>query len=147
VVMTVLPGCDEPVDTSVLFLLVRDRISDPRLTPASLGVALRLRGAGLTLRAVARGLQIHVATLCRWQKRCPELRAALDRAAERAGQRRRHPPKPRPSVRWRKDCPLCRARVAVRKKGGVPFWRCGRWPVCAWASWRPRAPRDCPRCG
>jgi hypothetical protein len=27
------------------------------------------------------------------------------------------------------------------------FWRCGRWPLCSWASWRPRAPRNCKRCG
>jgi PAS domain S-box-containing protein len=26
--------------------------------------------------------------------------------------------------------------------------RCGRrWPLCPWASWRPRAPRNCPACG
>ena len=54
----------------------------------------------------------------------------------------------RPHVCWRRDCPLCRARVVVRTaRGGARFWRCGRWPLCPWASWRPRAPRNCRRCG
>jgi hypothetical protein len=37
--------------------------------------------------------------------------------------------------------------VVVRKKGTVPFWCCARRSACGWMSWRPRAPRDCPRCG
>jgi hypothetical protein len=108
---------------------------------------LRMRRAGLTLRQAADVAGVHVATVCRWQARDPELRQALADAAREA--RVRRPPQgPRPHVRWRQDCPLCKARVVVRTAPGkVRFWRCGRWPLCGWASWRPRAPRNCKRCG
>ena len=135
------------MNPSLLLALVRRRVNDPRLNRDSLKTALHCRTAGLTLRVVACMMGVHVATLCRWQKRSPELHAAFDRAAEQARECRRRAPRPRPAVYWRKDCPLCRARVVVRKMGAAPFWRCGRWPLCEWASWRPRAPRDCPRCG
>jgi hypothetical protein len=103
---------------------------------------LRARLHGATLRLAAALAGVHVSTVCRWQARNPELRQALAEAA------RRPPPDPRPRVRWRKDCPLCRARVVVRTaRGGARFWRCGRWPLCSWASWRQRAPRNCSRCG
>jgi hypothetical protein len=113
---------------------------------AILTTILRWRRTGASLRNAAEAGGIHVATLCRWQHKAPELRDALAEAAHEG--RKRHTPVEfvRPSVRWRKDCPLCRARVVVRKKGSVPFWRCGRYPLCPWSSWRPRAPRDCPRC-
>jgi hypothetical protein len=43
---------------------------------------------------------------------------------------------------------LCKAKVVVRTaRGKAHFWRCGRWPECPWASWRPRASRDYRRCG
>jgi hypothetical protein len=43
----------------------------------------------------------------------------------------RKPPEPRPRVRWRRDCPLCKARVVVRSAGGkTSFWRCKCW-LCA----------------
>ena len=108
---------------------------------------LRARRAGLTLRLAAAAAGVHVATVCRWQARDPELRQALAEAAREA--RRRRPAKgPRPLVRWRRNCPQCKARVVVRTAPGkVRFWRCGRWPLCRWASWRPRAPRNCKRCG
>ena len=77
------------MNPSLLLELVRRQVNDPRLDVASLGTALRARAAGLTLRVVARLLGVHVATLCRWQERSPELRAALDRAAEEARERRR----------------------------------------------------------
>src|SRR4051812_46289837 len=99
------------MELSALSLLARRVFDDPRLEPARLGAALRGRAAGLPLRAVAGLLGVHVATLCRWQKRCPELRAALAEAAGQAGSRRRCFAEPRPAVRWRKDCPECRARV------------------------------------
>ncbi|WP_143393157.1 hypothetical protein [Fimbriiglobus ruber] len=54
----------------------------------------------------------------------------------------------RPQIRRRKDCPTGRAKVVVRKTpAGVAFWRCGRWPLCPWASWRPRHPRNSKTCG
>jgi hypothetical protein len=108
---------------------------------------LNARGSGATLRNAAALAGVHVATVCRWQARDPDLREALAEAAREGREWRRRPPAPRPWVRWRKDCPVCRARVVVRTaKGKARFWRCGRWPLCPWLSWRPRAPRNCPRC-
>lgn len=110
-------------------------------------VLLKARRAGATLRQAAAAAGIHVATVCRWQARDQELRQSL---AEAAGESRRRRIRrgPRPHVPWRKDCPLCQARVVVRTAPGkLPFWRCGRWPLCSWASWRPRAPRNCKKCG
>jgi hypothetical protein len=108
---------------------------------------LRARRAGNSLRWSATLAGIHVSTVCRWQARDPALRQALAEAAREArlegGEK-----EPRPHVAWRRDCPLCKAKVVVRTtRGGRRFWRCGRWPECAWASWRPRAPRNCRRCG
>jgi hypothetical protein len=117
-----------------------------RAIKASLATILWWRRTGASLRNAAEAGGVHVATLCRWQQKVPELRAALAEAAGEGRKRHLRVEYLRPSVRWRKDCPLCRARVVVRKKGSVPFWRCGRYPLCQWASWRPRAPRDCPRC-
>ncbi|HEY7309549.1 MAG TPA: hypothetical protein VH643_09340 [Gemmataceae bacterium] len=106
---------------------------------------LRARRTGATLRDAAAAAGVHVATVCRWQNRDPTLRKALRQAADEA---RPEFDDPRPSVRWRRDCPLCKAKVVVRSaKGKARFWRCGRWPECPWASWRPRASRNCKRCG
>jgi hypothetical protein len=109
---------------------------------------LHAREAGATLRAAAAAAGVHVATVCRWQRRDAGLRS-LFKEARRQGRECRHPrPERRPSVPWRRDCPECRAKVVVRTaRGGRRFWRCGRWPLCPWASWRPRAPRNCRRCG
>ncbi len=108
---------------------------------------LDARRSGLPLRLAARVAGVHVATVCRWQARDPELRQRLAEAA-REGRVRRSAPGLSGPVRWRRDCPLCKARVVVRTGlGKVRFWRCGRWPLCPWASWRPRAPRNCKRCG
>ncbi|WP_088256086.1 helix-turn-helix domain-containing protein [Fimbriiglobus ruber] len=106
------------------------------------------RRAGLTLRETADRAGVHVATVCRWQARDPtfahDMREAADKARVEVWESR---PTARPRVPWRKDCPVCRAKVVVRKTAaGVPFWRCGR-TVCRWASWRPRHPRNCRRCG
>jgi anti-sigma factor RsiW len=113
-------------------------------TKTDIETLLQARRDGFTLREAAEEVGVHVATVCRWQHLDPELRQALAEAATEG----RPPPEPRPWVRWRKDCPLCRARVVVRTaRGGCRFWRCGRWPLCSWASWRPRASRNCKRCG
>jgi hypothetical protein len=109
---------------------------------------LNARRAGATLRDAAATAGVHVATVCRWQKRDPAFKAALDGAAREAGFARESKDQPRPRVRWHRDCPVCKTRVVVRTaKGGLRFWRCARWPACAWSSWRPRAPRTCRRCG
>ena len=127
----------------------RRRLMKPsRDRSEQVSVLIRERSAGMDLRIAAAIAGIHVATVCRWQRRDPELREALEDAA-REGWHVRHPPKePRPHVRWRRDCPVCKARVVVRTTAKRRrFWRCGRWPLCPWSSWRPRAPRNCKRCG
>jgi hypothetical protein len=89
-----------------------------------------------------------VATVCRWQRKDPSLKNALKESAHDAWMAVAPEYELRPSVRWHRDCPLCKARVVIRTtRGGLRFWRCGRWPECPWASWRPRAPRNCRRCG
>jgi hypothetical protein len=126
---------------------MHDRFEDR----ATLNHLVQLREAGYTLRRCAASAGVHVATLCRWQARVPDFHQRM-REAKRLS-RRVHEELSlqsdnRPKVRWRRDCPLCQARVAVRSASPyVRFWRCGRWPLCPWASWRPRAPRDCKRCG
>jgi hypothetical protein len=114
-------------------------------SPDAVQTLLKARRAGNTLRWSAVLAGVHVATVCRWQARDPALRKALADAAREAKDRRKA--EPRPQVRWRRDCPLCKAKVVVRTARGRRFWRCGRWPECPWASWRPRAPRNCRRCG
>jgi hypothetical protein len=110
---------------------------------------LKARRGGATLRQAAAAAGVHVATVCRWQARDPELWERMQNVHRKYRQLellRDHGPRPR--VRWHRDCPLCKARVVVRTAPGrLKFWRCDRWPQCLWASWRPRAPRDCTRCG
>jgi hypothetical protein len=103
--------------------------------------------AGCTLPMAAARAGVHVATVCRWQAADPALRELFAKARRQARDRLRPTPEQRPHVRWRRDCPLCRAKVVVRTARGRRFWRCGRWPLCEWASWRPRAPRNCRHCG
>ncbi len=115
---------------------------------AAVQALVKARGLGLNLRAAAARAGVHVATVCRWQSKDDAFRQALAEAGEVGRPRWRSCPESRPHVRWRRDCPLCKARVAVRTaKGKARFWRCGRWPLCPWASWRPRAPRNCRKCG
>ena len=111
---------------------------------------LAARGAGATFRQAAAAGGVHVATVCRWAARCPRLASALA-DAETSARRRRFAGTParRPSVPWHPACPECGADAEVRAAWGhgFRFWRCGRWPYCPWASWRPRHPKDCPACG
>jgi hypothetical protein len=119
------------------------------------------REEGATLRQAAAAAGVHVATVCRWARCCPLLDRSLAFAA-RVARRRRFAsmPRRRPSVPWHPACPCCGAAVVVRTciedwarkrcRGGywpLQFWRCGRWPDCPWANWRPRYPEDCPACG
>lgn len=107
---------------------------------------LSFRRVGCTLRTAAAVAGIHVATLYRWQAADPKFRQALRDAAQARDSSDEEEGRPR--VPWRRDCPVCRARVVVRAAPGrLRFWRCGRWPLCRWASWRPRASRNCRRCG
>lgn len=91
------------------------------------GRIVNARRNGATLRAAAAAGGIHVATLCRWAAREPVLADLLEDArrhfrrwhlvAGKAEHRR---------VRWRADCPRCKARVVVRcARGRACFWRCG----------------------
>jgi ribosomal protein S27AE len=110
---------------------------------------IRARRSGRPLRDACERAGVHVSTACRWQNADPDFALeplnAADRAAEEWYEIRLV--SDRPPVRWRRDCPVCRARVVVRTaRGRARFWRCGRWPLCAWASWRPRSLRNCPKC-
>ena len=120
---------------------LRDRwVAVCRITDA------RFKGASLRQAAAAAG--VHVATVCRWQALSPRFRWMLQEAERFASGVKHQERKPKPHVPWRRDCPLCRFQVEVRTANGkVPFWRCGMWPLCPWASWRPRAPEDCSACG
>jgi NAD(P)-dependent dehydrogenase (short-subunit alcohol dehydrogenase family) len=71
-------------------------------------IAARRRGASLVEAAAAAG--VHVATLCRWQAKDPELQEALDDAKEKAPLKGPMPG-PKPQVPWHRDCPLCRMPV------------------------------------
>jgi hypothetical protein len=109
---------------------------------------LRIRRFGVTLRRSAALAGVHVATVCRWQRRDPRLRRQLAEAAAESRARLHPPGEEKERVRWHRDCPLCGAGVVVRTaKGQARFWRCRRWPHCSWASWRPRSPRNCRLCG
>lgn len=105
---------------------------------------IQARRRGLTLKWAAILAGVHVATVCRWQAKDPAFREALAEAAREA---RAKKARTRTHVRWRRDCPECKAKVVVRTASGRRFWRCGRWPLCPWASWRPRASRNCRHCG
>jgi hypothetical protein len=125
-------------------IFVEDLRSRDRNSQA-VAALLAARRDGASLREAAEAAGVHVATVCRWQNRDPTLREALNQALQESFPEFEDP---RPSVRWRRDCPLCKAKVVVRSaRGKARFWRCGRWPECPWASWRPRASRDCRRCG
>jgi hypothetical protein len=106
----------------------------------------REHGAGLRQAATAAG--VHVATLCRWMAKDRLLREAFaDAQAQARHVRCAWLRRQRPWVPWRRDCPFCGSVVEVRTtEAMVRFWRCRRWPACPFASWRPRAPGDCPRC-
>ena len=118
-----------------------------RIDPERLERAFSARQQGATLRQSAAAAGVHVATLCRWQNREPWIKKVL-RQAEAFARRRYYASKPhrRPRVPWRKDCPLCGSAVVVRTGFAFRFWRCSTWPACLFASWRPRAPADCPGC-
>jgi hypothetical protein len=118
-------------------------------SPAAVQTVLDTRAAGATLRPAAAAAGVHIATVCRWQARDPALRDALV-AAERQGLWVRHPFYRRPRrVPWHPLCPECGGRAVVRaaRRPFARFWGCEWWPLCRWATWRPRFPRDCPACG
>jgi hypothetical protein len=120
-----------------------------RLSQSLLEKLLAARAEGATLRQAADAAGVHVATVCRWQNHAPDFHHKMQEAHQEA-RRREHliNSGPLPHVPWRRDCPLCKARVVVRTASrGAHFWRCGRWLWCSWASWRPRAPRNCGKCG
>jgi hypothetical protein len=134
----------------------RPRHKPKRMDPcrdrrSAVKVLLKAREDGSSLRQAAAAAGVHVATVCRWQNRSPALLDEL-RAAERIAWSRKHSLRPhvRPRVPWRTDCPTCGAAIEVRRAfggHGFAFWRCSCWPDCPFASWRPRAPQDCPECG
>src|SRR5262245_10931776 len=108
---------------------------------------LSARDNGATLMKAARLAGVHISTVCRWQNRDAYFRESLKEAERRARVRKSFSaPFGRPRVPWSKVCPKCAARVVVKTAHTLRFWHCSRWLFCGWASWRPRAPFDCPKC-
>jgi len=115
-----------------------------------LDVLIRKRRFGATIRQAAAAAGVSVASVFRWQARFPRFAEALAVASKQGLFFRTQSPRkrePRPTVRWHARCPLCRAKAVVKTGAGRRFWRCGCFPHCRWASWRPRHPRNCSRCG
>jgi hypothetical protein len=116
---------------------------------AAIDRLLEARRAGATLCQAAAAAGVHVATVCRWQARDPILRKALYDANQQGCNQlsallpRRQPPS---CVPCHPLCPTCAAPVVVRRAFGfLRFWGCNRWPLCPWASWRPRQHLPQPR--
>jgi len=118
---------------------------------------------GQSLRRAAAAAGIAVSTLCRWQDRSRSVAGALafatrvgtlakrrqELAASAAHGLRLGYFQRRPMVKRRDDCPSCGAPLEMRparRRFAPVFWRCSRYPDCRFASWRPRAPHDCPVC-
>jgi hypothetical protein len=130
-------------------------LNSPSTPPDVLARLVEARAAGKTLRQCAALVGVHVATVCRWQARDPELRELLH-AAAREWWRRHHAARPAPAgagalllaVQVHPRCPWCScaAEVAHTASGRLVYWQCVRWPSCRWRSWRPRYPLDCPAC-
>jgi hypothetical protein len=93
-------------------------------------IARRAPPPGRAARQAAAAAGVHVATVCRWARRCPELAADLGVVARLARLRRPPAPERKPRVAWHPACPACGAAVCVRcVEGFYPaFWRCSRWP-------------------
>src|SRR5437660_4890368 len=85
---------------------------------AAVSALLDARRSGATLREAADDAGVHVATVCRWQNRDPAFRQALREADREGRELLAASVEPRPSVRWRRDCPLCKAKVVVRSARG-----------------------------
>ena len=94
-----------------------------QFTQTLLQKLLDARESGATLREAADAAGVHVATVCRWQKRDPDFAKKM-REAKREARRLHYSMNhgPRPNVPWRRDCPWCKARVVVRTaNGGLRF--------------------------
>ena len=118
---------------------VRDRT-------AAVEKLLTARAGGETVRRSADAANVDKATVCRWLVLSSVFAAAM-RLAEVAARDRRRLARPgRPWVACHPGCPKCGGEVEVRSRRGswsVRFWACDQ---CPWKSWRPRHPRDCPKC-
>lgn len=114
---------------------------------------LSLIGRGYTVDDAARESGVHPATLYRWTNKYPAFEVDVRGAILRRDRLKYYllgRGLPRPRVRWDRECPECGFEIEVRTAGGIggfKFYRCSRWPRCAFASWRPRTPWDCPLCG
>jgi hypothetical protein len=132
-----------------------DRPAGKGATPGDRRAALKLvmveaRRAGATLKQAAARAGIHVATARRWGVADPAFLEAIRAAAwEYRCEVYAARPRRRPSVLYHPSCPECDSPAVVRT--ALPFravfWGCALYPLCTWASWRPRFPLDCLRCG
>src|SRR4051812_5936326 len=97
-----------PAATSASAAAGRPGATEMSAEREAIELLLEARRYGRTLRQAAAAAGVHVATVCRWQARDPELRQALTDAASQSA--RRPAEGPRPRVSWRRDCPLCKAK-------------------------------------
>lgn len=106
---------------------------------------------GATLKGAADVAGVHLATVCRWQRRRPALRRALWSTVRiRDARRYRAQRRRRPRVPWREDCPKCGAVVVVRcgPYSFIRYWRCEWWPwEFTFVSWRLPGLGSYPDCG
>jgi hypothetical protein len=118
----------------------------PFVRGEALAAVLARRRQGATLKEACRAAGIHIATLMRWQARHGRVRGLLEQA-RLEGWRLKHPPGSwrRPRVPTHPDCPRCGGEVGYRT--ACYCFRFVACRDCGWASWRPRAPWDCPHCG
>jgi ssDNA-binding Zn-finger/Zn-ribbon topoisomerase 1 len=127
----------------------RRRINRPTTQSALLAL---VRG-GLTIRAACAAVGIHPATAHRWTNASIGFALSLTNARGQAQEDLATNDELRQTCRIpvHDRCPLCTAEIdavyTARTARKFRFWRCSTWPACPWASWRPRAPEDCPRCG
>ena len=110
---------------------------------------------GLTLREACERAGVHIATACRWQADDPAFGETLTSAAHHAAVERYEYASlfPRLPVRWRNECPTCRAKLVGRTGSAkiVPVGSVLRVPALP----RPDVhqhpaeprPRITPRCG
>ncbi|MCS7301487.1 MAG: helix-turn-helix domain-containing protein [Fimbriimonadales bacterium] len=117
--------------------------------------AFALLAQGYTFKEAARAVGVHLSTVWRWFQRLPE--AEQERILPEPLPT---PPRPKPRVPIRMDCPYCGGQlewrtgwsrdystVLLQRYMGYPRFRFIACVRCGFTSWRPLAPGQCRWCG